>query len=135
MVFHLYRLVFVFFLALFLTACASDTPELVDMYEVGDSQMSCQAIRYEISALKKQGREIAGEKSSTKKKNIALGVGGLFVWPAWFFMNLSSGKVEELKSIERRINALKRLGITKCDSYNIHEYPSTPTPQPVQTPR
>ena len=112
----------------------TDTPNLVDEYQVGDSQMSCQAIRAEISDLKRRGEEIAGAKSSTTKKNIALGVGGIFVWPAWFFMNLSSGKKQELKSIEKRINALKKLGLTKCDAYVTPEYHTAPPPTATNPP-
>ncbi len=113
---------------LLLGGCITDTPNLVDEYQVGDSQMSCAAIKAEISDLKRRGEEIAGAKSSTTKKKVALGVGGLFVWPAWFFMNLSSGKKQELKSIENRINALKKIGLTKCDS---HINPEQQAPAPV----
>src|SRR5690606_33755103 len=88
-----------------LVGCAGRTANPVMVYQQGDEQKTCQAISSEIRTIENNIQRLIPESEKTGK-NIALGVAGLFVWPAWLFMDLSNAEKEEINAFRNRHDRL-----------------------------
>lgn len=105
-------------LSFFIISCAGREGRPVSTHITGDDTRSCDSLKYEIRDLRMKIQELVPE-SSKSGKNVALGVGGLFFFPAWFFMDFKNGEKSDLKSYTSRHNYLQDLAqAKKCNFYN-----------------
>lgn len=96
------------FITILGTGCAGRTPHPISVAQIGDPQMSCQALRKEISHINTQVQKLI-PKSDKSTRNFALGAAGLVIWPAWLFMDLSQADKKELKAYQARHQHLVKL--------------------------
>jgi len=88
-----------------LLACAGRTAYPVTVYQVDDDHQSCLFLRNEIKTIETNIQRLIPEADKTRK-NIALGLVGVIVWPAWLFMDLSSAEKEEINAYRMRYDRL-----------------------------
>lgn len=96
-------------LCLSLAACGGRSANPISVRDSADKEMSCVDIEDEMNELDRKARRLIGEESEKMGKNVALGVGGLFVFPLWFFMDLSDAERVEAQAMEDRMAHLKRV--------------------------
>lgn len=83
------------------SGCAGKTPYPVSQYQPGDEGMSCSQILSQISDNNGKIMLLTKDKDKTGK-NIALGAAGIFVFPAWFFMDFSDAERIEIQAYQQR---------------------------------
>ena len=71
--------------------------------------MTCENILNEMSDLDRRSRRLLGEQSQKAGKNAVLGVGGLFLFPVWFFMDLGAAEQQEAYAMQDRYRHLERI--------------------------
>lgn len=99
-----------------LAGCGGRTANPIATKEPGDKNMSCEDIEAEMSDLERKARRLMGEQSAKTGKNAALGVGGLIIFPVWFFMDLSDAEQQEALAMQDRQAHLQRIFNKKdCD--------------------
>lgn len=99
-----------------LAGCGGRTANPIATKEVGDKEMECEDIEAEMSELDRRARRLISEQSAKTGKNAALGVGGLFIFPIWFFMDLSDAERQEATAMQDRQAHLQRIFNRKdCD--------------------
>ena len=104
------------FVAMSAIGCAGRTANPIATKEVGDRDLDCEEIEAEMSDLDAQARRLLGEQDSKTGKNVAIGVAGLFIWPIWFFADLSTAERQEAQAMQDRARHLQRLARKKdCD--------------------
>jgi hypothetical protein len=97
---------FVTFLAIFaVSGCAGRAANPIDVNQFGDDKKSCGAIITEIKTIENNVQRLV-PKTNKSTKNIALGITGLIVPPAWLFMDLSSAEQEEINALKKRHDKL-----------------------------
>jgi len=86
--------------------------------QVGDSQMDCAELAAEMQELDRKAKRLHGEQSQKAGRNAALGVGGLFLFPLWFAMDLSDAERQEALAMQDRYSHLNRLFNKKdCEGF------------------
>lgn len=99
-----------------LTGCAGRAPNPVTINQFGDEQKSCQALKNEMKMIENNVQRLIPQSDKTGK-NVALGVAGLIVWPAWLFMDLSNAEKEEINAYRMRYDHLMTIAQSKqCNS-------------------
>ena len=80
--------------------------------------MTCQTINNEMSMNSSKIASLSAEQSSTTGSNIAVGIGGLFLWPVWFALDLKGAAATEKASYEQRNNNLMMMMMVnqKCNA-------------------
>lgn len=89
--------------------CAGRAPAPVAVVQPVDQTMGCTAISAEAQANAAKMQELAGEQGGKAAQNIAAGVVGLFVWPAWFLMDLQGSASTETAALNSRNQYLATL--------------------------
>lgn len=84
-----------------LTACAGRAAHPVAINQYGDQGKSCSALNLEISMIENNVQQLIPQTDKTGR-NVAFGVAGLFVWPLWLFMDLSTAEKQELHALRAR---------------------------------
>jgi len=95
-------------ISLILTGCAGRAANPVMVHQPNDNYKSCQMLQREISTIEMNIQKLIPEADKTSK-NVALGIGGLFIWPMWLFMDLSSAEKEEINAYRMRHDHLVSL--------------------------
>jgi hypothetical protein len=70
--------------------------------------MTCESLMSEITEMDSRIHSLL-PKTDRTGQNVALGVAGLFVFPAWFFMNFSEAEKIEIEAYRSRYNHLTRI--------------------------
>lgn len=95
-----------------IAGCAGRSANPVMVSQFGDEAKTCQAIRSELTSIENNVQRLVPQTQKTGK-NAALGVAGLFVWPAWLFMDLSTAEKEEINAFRARHDHLVRIAESK----------------------
>lgn len=101
-------IVFMIICVFFVNGCAGRTAHPVQIHQPGDDTRSVASINAELQEIDRRVHELVPRSSKTGR-NVALGVGGLLFFPAWFFMDLKNAEKVELKSLEARYAYLTKL--------------------------
>lgn len=88
-----------------LVACAGRTAYPITVHQMDDAHQSCAFLRNEIKNIETEIQRLVPQTDKTGK-NVAVGIVGLVVWPAWLFMDLSSAEKEELHAYRMRYDHL-----------------------------
>lgn len=101
-------------LAVLASACAGRDAQPVTAVRPTDNTLTCDLMLAEYNTNHQKGVRLAGEKSKTDGKNIAIGVVGvLLFWPALFAMDLKGAERAEMEALRDRNNHLRQLMIVK----------------------
>ena len=105
-------------LSLSLFGCGGRTANPVAAIKAGDEQLSCSALRVEMSNVEKQVQSLL-PKSKKTGKNVALGTAGLFLIVPFFFMDFSGAEQAEIRAYQERYGALQTTYVNKgCGGEN-----------------
>lgn len=99
-------------IALTLAGCAGRSAHPITVNQLGDEGKSCQTLQSELVRIENNIQRLIPEADKTGK-NVALGVTGLIVWPAWLFMDLSSAEKEEINAYRARHDHLVTIAQSK----------------------
>lgn len=107
-------------LVLFLAAsgCAGRKAHPTEIHKPGDDARNCTSILSEMKTIEGKMLSLA-PKSSKIGRNVALGVSGLILWPAWLFMDLKNAEKVEFEAYKARYEYLNKLAECKQCSKNI----------------
>ena len=98
------------------TACVHTTPMPVQVSQPGDTMMSCESIKEEMSKMQNQVAESDSERNGQIAKNVGLGVAGALLIVPWFFMDTSDANTIEAKAAKERYLKLGTMWRDKnCD--------------------
>jgi hypothetical protein len=101
-------------LAILASACAGRDPRPVTAVRPTDTVLTCDLMLAEYNTNYQKAVRLAGNKSQTTGKNIALGVVGvLLFWPALFAMDLKGADRAEMEALRDRNNHLRQLMLVK----------------------
>lgn len=100
-----------------LAGCAGRAANPVAVNQLGDETKSCQALKSELKSIENNVQRLVPESNKTGR-NVALGVAGLVVWPAWLFMDLSTAEKEEINAYRSRYDRLVSIAEAKQCSMN-----------------
>lgn len=104
------------FLIPLITACVHTTPMPVQVSQPGDTMMSCESIKEEMSKMQNQVAESDSERNGQIAKNVGLGVAGALLIVPWFFMDTSDANTIEAKAARERYLKLGTMWRDKnCD--------------------
>lgn len=95
-----------------LSGCAGRAANPVALNQLGDESKSCRQIKTELMTVENNIQRLIPQSDKTAR-NVALGVAGLVVWPAWLFMDLSNAEKEELHAYRARHDKLVALAERK----------------------
>lgn len=101
-----------------LTGCAGRAANPVAINQLGDERKSCQAIKSELRTIENKVQRLIPESNKTGR-NVALGIAGLIVWPAWLFMDLSTAEKEEINAYRSRHDHLVTIAEAKQCEFNL----------------
>ena len=93
-----------------LSACVSN--KTIQTVEVGDFDLNCDQLVYELTQLGVKFEEAEGDSGLTGK-NVALGI---FFWPGIIVNEVQAGRNED--SLNKRIEHLNQLYVGKCVGQN-----------------
>lgn len=96
-----------------LSGCGGREARPVAVTNINDNRLDCASIEREIIANNDNIKTTMKEKSNGQLKNAALGVGGLIIWPAWFFMDPKSPEKKEIDAYQNRNKVLVSLAKQK----------------------
>ena len=91
-----------------LTGCAGRAANPVMIRQLTDEQKSCIMLKREISSIETNIQQLSPQSDKTSR-NVALGIAGLFIWPFWLFMDLSSAEKEEINAYRIRYDHLMHI--------------------------
>lgn len=97
-----------------LAACAGRAPNPVQTVQAKDQMMDCTAINAELAADTGKLKDLGSEKGGKVAQNVAMGIAGLIVWPAWFLMDFQGAADTESHAIEARDQYLSTLALQRC---------------------
>lgn len=90
-----------------LSACAGREANPVQIIQEGDSSLSCNQLRQEISISQASLSRLLGDQKKVQNNNTAaVAAGALIFFPALFFLNLKGAAKEEAKALQDRIVGL-----------------------------
>lgn len=95
-----------------LAGCAGRAANPVMIRQSNDNLKSCSLLNSEMSQIERNIQRLIPESDKTGK-NVALGIGGLFLWPAWLFMDLSNAEKEEINAYRMRYDHLLNISQQK----------------------
>jgi hypothetical protein len=99
----------------FVTAgCAGRAPDLVQVVQVTDQQLTCEQIAAEVTANNARITELAKEEGWKVTQNVAAGVVGLVIWPVWFGMDFQDAAGKEGKALSQRNQYLASVAANRC---------------------
>ncbi len=107
-----YKTISLICISMILTGCAGRAANPVAVHQMSDNHKSCQMLKREISSIEMNIQNLVPQADKTGK-NVALGIGGLFIWPMWLFMDLSSAEKEEINAYRMRHSHLVSLSQEK----------------------
>ena len=93
--------------------CGGRSASPIASKDVGDSKMSCYEIEAELSDLDVKARRLLGEQSDKKGSNAAIFLGGLILFPVWFFADLSDAERIEAEAMQDRGRHLQKIANKK----------------------
>lgn len=102
----------IFCIPTFLAGCAGRAANPVTINQLGDDNKSCHALKSELRSIESNIQRLIPDSDKTGK-NIALGIAGVFVWPAWLFMDLSSAEKQEINAYRTRYDHLVSIAQSK----------------------
>ena len=115
------RSVLVLYLTLFqfavlpIAGCGGRAANPVKSVQVGDSGLSCEALRTEMATVESQVAALIPESKKTGK-NVALATAGLFLIVPFFFMDSGAAEDAEIKAYRERYGELQKTYVQKgCD--------------------
>ena len=94
---------------MFLASCAGAPPHPVNIVMPGDKTMSCDIVHAQINNNNNLINRLYSEQNEKVAQNVAAGIGGLFFWPLWFFMDFQNSAKIEISALEQRNNYLSTL--------------------------
>jgi hypothetical protein len=100
--------------ALTLSACAGRIPQPTPLVLVSDQQLDCAAIRAETRLNNQKISDLAIERSWKMGQNVAAGIVGFMVWPAWLGLDLQDAAGKEAQALSRRNEYLLALAAERC---------------------
>ncbi|NLX19793.1 MAG: SHOCT domain-containing protein [Desulfobulbus sp.] len=126
---RLHRIVIYVTLAQFallpIAGCGGRAANPVKSVQVGDSALSCEAIRTEMSTVESQVQALIPESKKTGK-NVALATAGLFLIVPFFFMDSGAAEDAEIKAYRDRYGELQKMYVQKgCEAGSVGDV--TPT--------
>lgn len=80
----------------------------VATYQPTDEGLTCSSLLMAMGECQQGVDRLIPETQKTGK-NVALGVAGLIVWPAWLFMDFSNAEKAEVQAYRARYNHLARI--------------------------
>jgi hypothetical protein len=95
-----------------LSGCGGKAANPVSIWQPGDQKLSCNSLMHAMQESETSIRKLIPESEKTGK-NVALGAAGIFFFPAWFFMDLSSAEKAEIDDHRSRYNHLARIYMDK----------------------
>ena len=114
---------------LVLSGCAGRTANPISANQIGDDSRTCASIAAEMSEIEGNINRLLPKESKTGK-NVALGVAGLIVWPAWLFMDFKDAEKIEINAYRTRYNHLVRMYNDRhCGSQGKTEIPPFEKPK------
>lgn len=101
-------------LAILVSACAGRDARPVTAVRPTDNMLTCDLMLAEYNTNHQKAVRLAGERSQTAGKNVAIGVVGvLLFWPALFAMDLKGAERAEMEALRDRNDHLRQLMIVK----------------------
>jgi hypothetical protein len=95
-----------------LSGCAGRSAHPIKSWQPNDQSLSCNSLLAAMSESESNINKLIPESEKTGK-NVALGIGGLFFFPIWFFMDFSDAEKVEINAQRDRYNHLSRLYMDK----------------------
>ena len=92
-----------------LAGCAGRAPDPVATASATDTNLTCAQIEQRLESNRYQITELGRERGAKVAQNVAAGVAGLFIWPAWFLMDFQGTAKIEQEALEQRISHLTDL--------------------------
>ncbi|MBV5328735.1 MAG: hypothetical protein JZU65_14080 [Chlorobium sp.] len=103
------------FMVLPLSGCGGRTANPVKSVQVGDSGLSCDALRADMANVEAQVSALIPESKKTGK-NVALATAGLFLIVPFFFIDNGDAEDAEIKAYRDRYGELQKMYAQKrCD--------------------
>jgi hypothetical protein len=102
------------FLAFMIAGCAGRAPDLVQVVQVTDQQLTCDQIAAEVAANNARITDLAREEGWKVTQNVAAGVVGLVIWPVWFGMDFQDAAGKEGKALSQRNQYLATVAANRC---------------------
>lgn len=88
--------------------CAGRTASPVMPRQYDDKHMSCTDIEEELRTIELDIRALLPKTDKTANR-VGFGIAGLFIWPLWFFMDLSEAEKIEIEAYKVRYENLRYL--------------------------
>jgi hypothetical protein len=101
-------------LAFMIAGCAGRAPDLVQVVQVTDQQLTCDQIAAEVAANNARITDLAREEGWKVTQNVAAGVVGLVIWPVWFGMDFQDAAGKEGKALSQRNQYLATVAANRC---------------------
>lgn len=106
-----------------LAACGGRPANPVMVNQYGDSEKSCDALRYELASIEGEMQTLLPKTDKTGQ-NVALGVTGAFFIVPLFFMDFSQAEQQEYNAYRQRYNSLAIIAMEKGCEKHIEPLPS-----------
>ena len=97
-----------------LAACAGRNPQPVALSQPGDIVASCEQLRAEMAQNDQKIADLGSEQGQKVAQNIAAGVAGIIIWPAWFLMDFKGAATADKASYEQRQAQVATLATQRC---------------------
>lgn len=97
-----------------LTACAGRPPQPVPLVLASDHQLDCSAIDAETRINAQRISDLAIEQGWKMGQNVAAGIIGFALWPAWLGLDLQNAAGQEAKALTERNAYLEALARERC---------------------
>lgn len=99
---------------LVLTGCAGRAPQLIQVVQVTDQQLTCDQIVAEVRSNNARITDLATEEKWKVTQNVAAGVVGLVIWPVWFGMDFQDAAGKEGRALSQRNEYLASIAKDRC---------------------
>ena len=98
-----------------LASCAGRDPHHVAATAPWDATLSCEQIQYMIAGNEREIADLEIEDSNKTSHNVGWFIGGIFVLPAWFMMDLKGAQKKEIAGYRARNEVLSQQAIRNCN--------------------